>query len=81
MDGPTEDVSPPPYTDLWSGARYVLFLRCFRCQTWRYVAIDRRGGILAICYRYPDDYLMPKGEPKVAAEDLRLWLAKPNGKR
>lgn len=80
MDGPDDDVRPPPETDLWHGARYTIYLRCFRCKTWRYVAVDRHGGILATCYRHPDDYLRPKGEPRVSYEDMRLWLAKP-GKR
>jgi hypothetical protein len=81
MARPGDEVSPPPETGLWEDARWVINLRCLRCGTWRYLAIDHRGGILAVCYRYPDDYLRPAGEPRVPAEDMRLWLAKPNGKR
>jgi hypothetical protein len=74
---------PLPDSPLWHAARYVIFLRCMRCETWRYVAIDHRGARLASAYRYPDDYLRPKGEPRANPDDLRLWLAKPtrNGRR
>jgi hypothetical protein len=78
---PGQGEEPLPQSPLWSTARYVIFLRCMRCGTWRYVAIDRRGGRLASAYRYPDDYLRPRGEPRVGYDDLRLWLAKPNGRR
>lgn len=76
-----DDVAPPPETGMWYGARYTITLRCMRCATVRFIAIDHRGHKLASCYRWPEDYRRPKGEPKVPTEDLYLWLAKPNGKR
>jgi hypothetical protein len=79
MPGPGEDALPE--SPLWHSARYVIHLRCMRCGTWRHVAIDRKGGKLAQVYRYPDDYLRPKGEPRIDQADLFLWLAKGNGKR
>ncbi len=79
MDGPGEDVLPS--SPLWDSARWVIHLRCMRCETWRHIAVDHRGNILASCYRWPDDYLRPKGEARIEASDLRLWLAKPNGRR
>lgn len=74
-----DDVLPESPT--WHSARYVIHLRCMRCGTRRYIAIDRRGGKLAHVYRYADDYLRPKGEPRIDQADLFLWLAKGNGKR
>jgi hypothetical protein len=78
---PGDEVAGLPASPLWDGARYFVYLRCLRCGTWRYVAIDHRGTKLAAVYRYPDDYLRPKGEPRVPHEDMWLWLAKPAGKR
>jgi hypothetical protein len=80
LDGFPNDVTPPPETDIWYGARYIISVRCLRCAAVRFVAIDHRGHKLAAIYRYPDDYLRPKGEPRVSFDDMMLWLAKPNGR-
>lgn len=81
MDGPAEAPAPIPESPLWHAARYVICLRCMRCGTWRFIAIDRHGHKLATCYRWPDDYLRPKGEPRVSTESMYLWLAKPGADR
>lgn len=82
MQDAPEDRRGPPETGLWHSARYIIFLRCLRCTTYRYIAIDRHGGKLASIYRHPDDYLRPAGEPRVTQQDMYLWLAKPrNGRR
>jgi hypothetical protein len=70
-----------PNSDLWYGARYVVHLRCLRCTTHRAIAIDHRGNLLVARYQHPEGYLLAKGEPRVAPEELRLWLAGVNGAR
>lgn len=62
-------------TDLYVGARYVIHLQCYRCETWRHVAIDHIGTLLASRYVYPDWYLR-KGEGRLSGEELRLWQGK-----
>jgi hypothetical protein len=67
-----------PYSPAWLGARYIVHLQCMRCETWRQLAVTERGGRLASSYTYVDDYLMPRGEPRVDPDKLRLWLAVPS---
>lgn len=76
LDGPPEGWSRPD-SDYWSGARYIVHLRCLRCSCYRHIAMTHTGGRLANAYTYPDDYLRPKGEPRVDPDRLRLWLAVP----
>jgi hypothetical protein len=62
----------PPGTPLWAMAKYVLHLECQRCGTWRHIAIDHTGQILAQHYRHPDFYRR-NGEGRPTGEALRLW--------
>lgn len=80
IDGSEVDDDELPVSPMWHHAWRIIHLRCMRCKTRRHIAIDKRGARLAHVYRYPDDYLLPKGEPRVDADTMRLWLAKPNGR-
>lgn len=66
------DWEPSP---LFIGAKYVIHLQCHRCDTWRHVAIDHTGALLASRYVYPDWYRR-QGEGRLTGEELRLWQAK-----
>jgi hypothetical protein len=64
----------PPTTSLWAVAKYVLHYQCQRCGTWRHIAIDHIGTMLAAKYDWPDWYLRT-GEGRLTGEELRLWQA------
>ncbi len=66
------DWEPSP---LFVGAKHVLHLSCMRCGTWRHVATDHRGYLLASRYEWPDWYLR-RGDGRPTGEDLRLWQVK-----
>lgn len=68
---PPPDWNPPPGSYWWV-ADNVIHKLCYRCGTWRHIAIDYLGNLLASTYDYPDWYRR-QGEGKPTAEDLRLW--------
>jgi hypothetical protein len=73
QSSPPADWEPP--LGLFRGARYVLHFECARCGTWRHVAIDHVGTMLASRYDWPDWYRR-QGEGRPSGEELRLWQVK-----
>lgn len=46
-------------------------LRCLRCETKRHDIYGPRGVLIARQYKYPDDYQLPRGEPRVVRDEWR----------
>lgn len=66
------DWSAPPG---WRGAKHVIHYECQRCGTWRHLAIDHLGALLASTYVWPDWYRR-EGEERIPPAELRLWTVK-----
>lgn len=68
-----------PNSAYWSMCWDIVHLLCDDCGTWRHIAIDYEGGVLASKYVHPDGYLMDEGQERPtmghwyvkAAEDVQ----------
>jgi hypothetical protein len=59
----------------WRGTKHIIHYECQRCGTWRHIAIDHIGTLLASAYVWPDWYRR-NGEERITPAELRLWMVK-----
>ena len=51
-----------------------LELKCLRCSMQRFDMVTTRGVLFRRHYRYPENYLTPKGTPRPKRDEWRLRL-------